>query len=179
MQDGSRAGWQSVIFLIQRTNPAAEYTPAGLSGPLVTRTKRTVLAMNDCTPRARYAQRESAERAATQAVAEAKAADLAQRLADGERKSLDDPDRPAVLHPAVLPEKITIRIIPLGEVIAELEGDRANSTLQTLESDDWEATMAGAETALAALGYTLDRFRMYTDMSLVVGHFYRKDGPDA
>jgi hypothetical protein len=46
-----------------------------------------------------------------------------------------------------------------------------------LESDDWEATMTGAETALAALGYTLDRLRMYMDMDLIVGHFYRKDGP--
>jgi hypothetical protein len=102
-----------------------------------------------------------------------------QRIADGERKSLGDLGRPRVLHPAELPEKITIRIIPLGEVIAELEGDRASSTTQTLESDDWEATMTGAETALAALGYTLDRFRMYMDMDLIVGDFYRKDGPYA
>lgn len=135
--------------------------------------------MASCTPRRRYAEREATEQAAAKVKAEAKAAATAQRIADGERKSLDDPDRPRVLHPAELPEKITIRIIPLGEVIAELEGDHANSTTQTLESDDWEATMTGAETALAALGYTLDRFRMYMDMSLIVGHFYRKDGPYA
>jgi hypothetical protein len=135
--------------------------------------------MASCTPRRRNAEREAAAQAAEQARVEAKAAERAQRIADGERKSLDDPGRPPVLHPAELPEKITIRIIPLGEVIAELEGDRASSTTQTLESDDWEATMTGAETALAALGYTLDRFRMYIDMSLIVGHFYRKDGPYA
>lgn len=135
--------------------------------------------MASCTPRRRYAEREATGQAAAKAKAEAEAAATAQRIADGERKSLDDPDRPAVLHPAELPEKITVRIIPLGTVIAELEGDQANSTSQTLESDDWEAAMTGAETALAALGYTLDRFRMYIDMDLTVGHFYRKDGPYA
>ena len=46
-----------------------------------------------------------------------------------------------------------------------------------VDGDNLEAAMAGAEVALAALGYTLDRFRLYSDMSLMVGHFYRKAGP--
>jgi hypothetical protein len=47
----------------------------------------------------------------------------------------------------------------------------------TLTADNPETAMAGAEVALAALGYTLDRFRLYTDDSLMVGTFYHSEGP--
>lgn len=137
--------------------------------------------MTECMPRKRVADREAVIRTMAEEKAAAEAADLAQRHADRERKSLDDPDRPVVLHPAELPEKITVRIVYAhlpGEIIVELEGDRVSSTSQ-LGSEDYGAAMAGAETALAALGYTLDRYRLYDDGALMVGHFYRKDGPYA
>lgn len=46
-----------------------------------------------------------------------------------------------------------------------------------LHAGEPDAAMAGAEVALAALGYTLDRYRLYSDMSLMVGKFHLKEGP--
>jgi hypothetical protein len=131
-----------------------------------------------CTPRARYAEREAAKQTAR----EEAAAIRAQLLADAERESLENPDRPAVLHPETWPEEITVRIVHYtlpGTIIAEAGPDEADQTSWTLNSDAPETAMAGAEVALAALGYTLDRFRMYQDMSFTVGRFYRKAGPYA
>ena len=133
-----------------------------------------------CTPRARYAEREAVKQAAR----EEAAAIRAQRLADAERKSLEDPDRPAVLHPETWPDEITVRIVQSSVIIAETSplGVVPGTTTSWDISDDGDVpgtAMAGAEVALAALGYTLDRFRMYQDMSLTVGHFYRKAGPYA
>jgi hypothetical protein len=128
-----------------------------------------------CAPRARVTEAgAAAERA--RAVA---AAERAQYMADAERKSLDDPDRPRVLQPGQWPEKVVIRIVypslP-GSIVAEIGSGEADQTSQTMAADDPGTAMAGAEVALAALGYTLDRFRMYQDMGLTVGTFYRKEG---
>lgn len=133
-----------------------------------------------CTPRARRAEREAAQRMADQAAREEEESQRAERLAKAEQDSLADPDRPRVLRPVDWPETITVRIVcPFlpGSVIAETSPDPADHTSMTLASDDPGTAMAGAEVALAALGYTLDRFRMYSDMSLTVGTFYRTEGP--
>lgn len=135
-----------------------------------------------CTPRARVAEREAAEKAVLAEAIRKSAADRELRLAEAERKSLDNPDRPRVLHPETWPEEITVRIINYTKpvtIIAELGPDQADQASWEVESDEPDMAMAGAEVALAALGYTLDRFRMYQDMSLTVGHFYRKAGPYA
>jgi len=129
----------------------------------------------ECTPRARVAEREAAEQAAEQASRVRAAADLARRRADGERISLEDRERPERLHPDGLPETIIVRVLPLRSVTAELPS--GETTTMDLDADDPEMTMAGAEVALAALGYTLDRYRLYADMNLMAGKFYLKEGP--
>lgn len=135
-----------------------------------------------CTPRARWAEGEAARRIADWEAREGKESRLAEQLARGEQASLSDPARPRVLRPADWPEQITVRIeyahLP-GEIIAETGADQENQTSQKLTAGSPEIAMAGAEVALAALGYTLDRFRLYADMSLMVGKFYRKAGPYA
>jgi hypothetical protein len=136
-----------------------------------------------CTPRARWAEREAAQVTAARIKSEQEDAERADRIARAEQESLADPDRPRVLKPADWPETITVRIVYQtlpGSIIAEtspLGVVPDTSTSMTLASDDPGTAMAGAEVALAALGYTLDRFRMYQDMSLMVGTFYHKEGP--
>lgn len=135
-----------------------------------------------CTPRARYTERAEAAEAAAKRLRDANAAKLTQRLSDAEQASLNDPDRPRVLRPQDWPEKIVVRIIcPAlpGAIVAEIGSAPGDSTSWTLTADSPEMAMAGAEVALAALGYTLDRFRLYSDMSLMVGTFYRREGPYA
>lgn len=133
-----------------------------------------------CTPRARWAEREATQLATAQAARDAEDPARAERLAQAERASLADPDRPRVLRPAEWPEKITVRVVyphlP-GAILAETSPDQADQTSMTLTADNPETAMAGAEVALAALGYTLDRFRLYTDDSLMVGTFYHSEGP--
>jgi hypothetical protein len=136
--------------------------------------------VSECTPRRRYAERQQADEAAAAEVQAEALRQAAQRLSDAERESLEDPDRPRVLRPDLFPEIITVRIVTYavpGGIIVETGPDKADQTSWELKSDDPGAAMAGAEVALAALGYTLDRFRMYQDMSLWVGRFYRKPGP--
>lgn len=136
-----------------------------------------------CTPRARRAEREAAQVTAARIKREQEDAERADRITRAEQESLADPDRPRVLHPANWPEKITVRIVYLtlpGSIIAEtspLGVVPDTSTSWNLVCVEPSAAMAGAEVALAALGYTLDRFRMYTDDSLMVGTFYRTEGP--
>lgn len=130
-----------------------------------------------CVPRTRWAAKETAKIAAE----EAREQEFARRYAAAERESLDDPDRPRVLRSAEMPEKITIRIPYLPVVvIAEISpgtGTTDDRTSMELMGENPETAMAGAEVALAALGYTLDRFRLYSDMNLMVGYFYLKEGP--
>ncbi len=132
---------------------------------------------NSCTPRNRWAEREAArERRASE-----RDQRRTQHLAEAERESLEDPDRPRVIRPGTLPEQITVRIVysPPGVIIAETSPDKADQTSWKMTADDPETAMAGAEVALAALGYTLDRFRMYQDIELMVGTFYLREGPYA
>lgn len=133
-----------------------------------------------CTPRVRWAEREAVQ----QYEHEQEVTERELRLEETELDSLANPDRPRVLHPAGWPEKITVRIasytIPVAITVETGPGpDESTTTGWTVTTDDPEVAMAGAEVALAALGYTLDRFRLYQDMSLTVGHFYRKEGPYA
>ena len=132
----------------------------------------------ECTPRARVAAEHEAAGQAASAARVRSAGDLAQRHAHAERLSLEDPDRPERLHPDGLPETITLRVITQaipGALLAELpSGESTSMDVHTQEPD---AAMAGAEAVLAALGYTLDRYRLYSDMSLMVGKFHLKEGP--
>lgn len=136
-----------------------------------------------CTPRARRAEREAAQRTAARIKSEQEDAERADRIARAEQESLADPDRPRVLKPADWPQTITVRIVYQtlpGSIIVETSPLGAvpdTSTSWNLVCVEPSAAMAGAEVALAALGYTLDRFRMYQDMSLMVGTFYLKEGP--
>jgi hypothetical protein len=80
-----------------------------------------------------------------------------------------------------LPAEIVVRIVASfgGVVIAEAAGGGAHSVEEAPESRDLmdhpDVAMMGAEAALGALGYRLDRDTLYSEMGLMVGRFTRKN----